>query len=305
MAGTTVAICAYNEAANIAHLLEHILACAREGEDIAEILVVSSGSTDGTDDIVRALAGQNPRLRLVAEETRRGKLAAVNTVLREARSDRIVLVDADALPAPGALQRLAAGLEQAGVGGIGTRNVPVNANETLVARAASLMWEVHHRVSAGEPMLGGDIIAFRRLITALTEEDGVNDDYLIECDLRRRGLSIVYDPLAMTYMRVPTSVADFVRQRRRIHFGFLKSRKTRPLKSTQKLSNVLPATLALLRERPSVLPLMVLLFGINSLSKLLAYLDLATGHSHTAWVPSPSTKARINLPSDEEPLEPA
>lgn len=298
---TTVAVCAYNEAANISRLLERVLASDPQGELVSEVIVVSSGSTDGTDEVVAALGARQPRLRLIQEPERRGKAAAVNVVLREAKNDAIILADADTLPAEETVGRLVRGLQQPGVGGIGTRNVPVNGDETLIARVAALLWDIHDRVSREHPVLGGDIVAFRRLVPALPV-GSINDDYVIERELRCRGWAVAYDPQAVTYMRVPTNLRDFLRQRRRIHLGFLQlGIRPRPTKATQDLRRVVPATLRILRERPGEWPLVLLLGCLSLTGKALGYLDFLLGRSQAAWAPSPSTKERIDLPAAGAP----
>ena len=117
-------------------------------------------------------------------------MVAVNRVLREARGEVVFLVDADCLPARGAIGAIVARLEEPGVGGAGSRNVPVNSSAGGVARAGAVMWELHHYVCLEAPVLGGDIIAFRRGVPELPTEPGVNDDFLIETALRERGFRV-------------------------------------------------------------------------------------------------------------------
>lgn len=291
----TVAICAYNEEANIGHLLQAILQADQQGTLVDEVLVVSSGSTDSTDAIVRRFSRCDPRLRLITQEQRQGKLAAVNIALGEAKNDHIVLADADCLPGEGSLQWLAQALAERGVGGVGSRNVPVNAREGPVARMAALMWEMHHLVNLHRPVLGGDIVAFRRVFTALPEGAGVNDDFVLECELRRRGYRIVYQPRAVTYMRVPTSLADLVRQRRRIHYGFLKERRSLgAVKATQRPWNIMRATGQLLWRQPGLLPPLALLAAVEAWSRLLARRDAACqAEGHKVWQVAASTKGAL------------
>ena len=53
----TVGVFAHNEEANIGQLLEIMLQQELEQVEIREIIVVSSGSTDQTDEIVHRLTG--------------------------------------------------------------------------------------------------------------------------------------------------------------------------------------------------------------------------------------------------------
>lgn len=109
----SVVISAYNEAATIAAKLRSTLE-QRYPADRLEVLVVSDGSGDGTDDVVRACA--DPRVRLLRQEPRAGKSLALNRGVAAATGDVLVFTDANAAFMPQALERLAAGFEDPTVG---------------------------------------------------------------------------------------------------------------------------------------------------------------------------------------------
>src|SRR2546423_10240164 len=77
----SVGIMAYNEAANIATAIETILHQHLTTAHLAELIVVVSGCTDETIPIVAAIARDDARLRLLVQERREGKAAAINLFL--------------------------------------------------------------------------------------------------------------------------------------------------------------------------------------------------------------------------------
>ena len=71
----TVGICAYNEAQIIERAIRSIFSQKLSGIVVKEVLVVSSGSTDDTDEIVTKLIPEFPPLRLFRQEKREGNKA--------------------------------------------------------------------------------------------------------------------------------------------------------------------------------------------------------------------------------------
>ena len=72
-----VAIMAHNEEANIGPVLDALLAQRTETVSIEEIIVVASGCTDRTGEVVEEFAARDDRIRLVRQRQRRyGRLRA-------------------------------------------------------------------------------------------------------------------------------------------------------------------------------------------------------------------------------------
>jgi succinoglycan biosynthesis protein ExoO len=71
-----------------------------------EILVIDDCSTDNTVEVVKALAGDIPSIRLLSTPANSGPSAARNVGLRAAQGDWIALLDSDDAWRPGRLERL-------------------------------------------------------------------------------------------------------------------------------------------------------------------------------------------------------
>jgi glycosyltransferase involved in cell wall biosynthesis len=78
----------------------------------AEILVVDDGSTDGTFDRVRSLAGSIPGLRGIRFRRNYGKSAALSVGFREARGSFVVTMDGDLQDDSAEIPRLLAKLDE-------------------------------------------------------------------------------------------------------------------------------------------------------------------------------------------------
>ena len=88
----TVVVPAYNRAATIERCIASVRA---QTYPHWEIVVVDDGSTDATREVTRAVAGEDPRIRLVEHRERRGAQAARNTGIREGRGEWIAFLDSD------------------------------------------------------------------------------------------------------------------------------------------------------------------------------------------------------------------
>lgn len=86
---------AFNEAENIAEVVESACAILPEFVREYEVVVVDDGSTDATAAIVKELAGDHPEVRLLSHPSNRGYGAAVGTGLKHARGELVAFLDAD------------------------------------------------------------------------------------------------------------------------------------------------------------------------------------------------------------------
>jgi cellulose synthase/poly-beta-1,6-N-acetylglucosamine synthase-like glycosyltransferase len=122
-------VIAFNEAANIRACLASVL--AQQGAAVAQVVVVDDASTDGTDQIVAAMAQKDRRVELVRLDVNggRGHARAVGTA--RATGDLVAMVDGDVvLPA----HWLARCLEvMAGPSAVGGKAVP-DGDATYIGR---------------------------------------------------------------------------------------------------------------------------------------------------------------------------
>lgn len=125
-----------NEARRLDPCLAGLVA---QGPEVAEILVIDGGSTDGTLDAVRSWSDRDPRVRLVDASPVpvdvNGKAHNLEVGLRHAPVTPWVLtIDADVRPAPGLVRSLVAHAGQEGVPALSaaTRQCLSGAAEGLV-----------------------------------------------------------------------------------------------------------------------------------------------------------------------------
>lgn len=105
--GVSIVLPVHNEAAHLADRLRDLLALEYPPERL-ELVVVSDGSDDGSDEILRDAAARDPRIRALRVAERRGKGNALNVGVAAAHNPILLFVDASIRLEPGALAAIVA-----------------------------------------------------------------------------------------------------------------------------------------------------------------------------------------------------
>jgi len=184
-----------------------------------QVVVVSDGSTDGTDAVVRSLA--DPALTFLSFAEHVGKAAALNAGLAECRGEVVVFSDADAILEPGAIEALVRHFDDERVGGV--------CGQRVIARDGRSMRDAQKRyirfdsaIKELESRLGritsndGKLYAIRRALFQPIPE-AVTDDLFVCLSVIRQGYHFVFEPAARAMIRLPSrSPSHEVERRRRI-----------------------------------------------------------------------------------------
>lgn len=286
----SIGIFAHNEAGNIRRLLEALVSQKLVQTEVQEIIVVSSASTDGTDDLVKAFAASHPQVRLVTQARREGKSAAINLFLSQASQAILVVISGDVIPAENTIEKLVSAFADKRVGATGGRPVPVNSPSSFMGYAVQLLWRLHHRMALISPKLG-EMIAFRKVMDSIPADSAV-DEASIEALVKKAGLKLRYIPSAIIHNKGPENLKDFIKQRRRIQNGhlWLSSHQAYQVVSQDK-STLLRVLMAELRDNPFDLCKITLVVALEMGCRLLGSWDYyVRGKNPFAWEIAASTK---------------
>ncbi len=290
MASVSVGIMAFNEERTIGSCLSAVAGQRTERASIREIIVVASGCTDRTEDVIRAHAARDGTIRLLSQPTRQGKAAAINTFLSAAEAPYLVITNADTIMAPDCLGRLIGALDADPRAGIACgRPWPVSPTGGLSRPLVDLHWLLHHQISLARPKVG-EILALRRVVPRISEATWT-DEAELHSQVEAEGWTVRYVPEAVVYVAGPGSLRDLLRQRRRIHAGHLDlQRRRRFVVSTLPVSSCLFALANVMRLHPRLLAVLPLAMPWEALCRALGWWDFYTKPRDGLWPPIPSTK---------------
>lgn len=222
----TVLIPAHNEEQMIDSALK--AAVAIDYPDY-EVVVVDDGSSDGTRAIVEnyVVRGQ---VRLIVKNQNEGKAMALNDAMPCLNGEIILIMDADAEPEPDILRHLTPHFEHARVAAV-TGNPRVKNVDTFLARLQLIEFSSivsllrrSQRIWGRIMTVSGVVAAFRK--SALLDVGGFSpemptEDIELTWKLQKRFWDIRYEPRALVWMTVPSTLSGLISQRRRWSRGLM------------------------------------------------------------------------------------
>ena len=191
------------------------LAALQYPKDRLEILFVSDGSTDATNEILQRAAGGN--MTSLVLPTRGGKSNALNQAVGRVRHDILVFSDAATLFAPDAVSKLVRHFADPRVGVVcGALQFQASAESR---QTEGLYWCYESLLRLMESRIGvtltasGAIYAIRRACFVPLSADTLVEDLVIPMTARRLGFHVLYDPDARgTDFAASTVAGEFARR---------------------------------------------------------------------------------------------
>ena len=194
---------AYNEASVIRRKIENSLALDYPPEQL-EIVVASDGSNDQTAAIAQQHA-DGKRVRVLAFEQNRGKLATLNASIPELRGEIVVFSDAAAMLYPDSLRRLVENFADPAVGAASGLYRVVQPDQVSIGASEDFYWKYETFLKVQESRLAstlgghGHLHAIRKALYPYPAPETINDDYVIPVSVLAKGYRAVYEPSAIVY----------------------------------------------------------------------------------------------------------
>lgn len=295
-------MCAFNEERHISAALASLLDQDLPNPFVLrEVLVVASGCTDRTEEVVHGWSRRDERIILLREPVRTGKARALSWILKEARGDILVNLNADARLADGALASLLAVFARNPEVMIacGAPSIP-NGSMSPVLCLVDLLWRLHNQTLATLSGLGlpnhccDEFMALRRGFVHDLPDGLMNDGAYLGALAAVRGSSVRFSPNARVFVDPPTTLDGFIRRRQTILRGHKQVNEIlrQPPNTLKNLARRAPNLAAkivvreFLADLRSMFTGFLLLLPLEGVATLIAHLERLRGRSYEPiWTP--------------------
>jgi len=215
----SVLIAACNEETNIGQKLEQTLALDYPADKM-EVLVMSDGSQDRTDEIVAGFS--DPRVRLLRIPDRRGKTHAQNQGVKLATGDILVFSDATTVYHQQALKYLAANYQDANVGAVSGRYQYFDPNQDSPTGLGTIaFWNYENNIKARQSRIStltgccGCIYSVRKSVYTELAPDVISD--LVQpLQVIQQGYKVIFEDRALAYEQTTESTSEEFAMRVRV-----------------------------------------------------------------------------------------
>ena len=211
-----------NEADVLLRKLQNLLALQYPAGQM-EIIVVSDGSTDATNQILSTFT--NDSLRAIVRVQHEGKASALNQAIREARGEIVVFADARQMIEPDALKHLVAKFADPSVGGVTGELILDRSAAGKSLEGVGMYWKLEKKIREWEGAIGsvvgatGAFYAVRRNLLVTLPTGVILDDVYLPLHLVRQGYRMAFESQAIARESLQNSARQEFRRKVRTLTG--------------------------------------------------------------------------------------
>ena len=219
----SVLIPAHNEEKVIAQKLNNVFNLDYPVDKFEVILVLDS-CTDGTKRIASSFLDKG--LKIIEVEPRRGKIAALDKAVQEAKGEVLIFTDANTTFRKDAIIRLVSHFKNQCIGGVCGRLIYETKKKRGTLEGESFYWKYENFIKRMESRINtlvtanGSIYAIdKRLYPKIDKE--LADDLVMPIVIASKNRRLIYEPGACAMEKSPQRPEEeFIRRRRIINQGF-------------------------------------------------------------------------------------
>lgn len=214
----SIIISAFNEEKNIASKIDASLNLDYRMEKL-EVIVVSDGSTDKTDEIVKGYAEKG--VRLIRIEGRKGKTEAQNQAVKLACGEIILFSDATTYYNKDVIKKIVGNFADQRVGCVGGALSYVDGDGTEANKNEGAYWKYEKKLKEMESKfssligVSGCLYAVRKKLYEAIPADQISD-FVIALIIYKKGYFVIYEKEAVSFESVTAESRDEFSMRVRV-----------------------------------------------------------------------------------------
>lgn len=214
-------VAAYNEEKVIREKIENSLSLDYP-KDKLKIVIISDGSEDKTDEIVREYEKDGVVLKRYGQ--RMGKMGVLNRMMQEVISEVVVFSDANTMYQEDAIKKLLRNLYDPSVGAV-TGDVKLASQKVSFGEGEGLYYKYERFIQLKESEIGsivgvdGAMYAIRRELYLPPSDNIILDDFVTSMNIGVQGWRVIYDPEALAFEETSPTWQDELKRRPRITAG--------------------------------------------------------------------------------------
>jgi len=221
----TLVIAAYNEERFISEKIRNSLSLDYPADKL-KIVVVTDGSTDNTPSLVNEFAS----VVLFHEDERRGKIHAVDRIMKYIQSPIVIFTDANTTLNQEVIKNMVRHYADPKVGGVaGEKRVLSKDADNASGAGEGLYWKYESRLKKADSDLytvvgaAGELFSIRSALYESPPPDTIIEDFFLSMKIVAKGYRFLYEPDAYAMEGPSATTEDEWKRKVRISAGGLQA----------------------------------------------------------------------------------
>lgn len=221
----TILVAAYNEKDYVHKKVLNTTLLNYSSKKLHQVWV-TDGSDDGTPDLLT----KYPNIKVLHNDERKGKIAAINRAMKYVNTPIVVFSDANTLLSKNSIKKIVELFEDPKTGCVsGEKRIASEQKDAAASAGEGIYWKYESTLKKWDAELNsvvgaaGELFAIRTHLFEEVEPDTLLDDFIISLRIAMKGYSIQYNSEAYAIETSSANVKEELKRKIRIAAGGIQS----------------------------------------------------------------------------------